>query len=255
MNGEFNKVENNILRVGDAIGANLGNNIISNNLIISSSGDGIFVYSDNNTIIENVISNSPTIGRGIILQGHNNKAINNTMLDLGLEGVVIFEGSYNFVSNNFINNTGLGVFIQFGNNNNIEGNDINGNGNGFYMESSHNNIISNNIIHDGIYPGISMLNSRYNVIKNNIITRHGRGITLQSSSNYNLIWNNTFIDNNLSNGYEYSANNYWNNSEIGNYWDDFENNSGYPNYYEVYGPASGIDYKPIYDGDGDGYYI
>jgi hypothetical protein len=38
----------------------------------------------------------------------------------------------------------------------------------------------------------------------------------------------------------------WNLSTVGNYWDDFEINPGFPNYYEVEGSGTGIDYYPIW---------
>ena len=38
----------------------------------------------------------------------------------------------------------------------------------------------------------------------------------------------------------------WNNTNIGNSWDDFESNEGYPNSYIIDGPGNGVDYLPIW---------
>ncbi|MFH1721394.1 MAG: hypothetical protein ABH950_02180, partial [Candidatus Altiarchaeota archaeon] len=52
--------------------------------------------------------------------------------------------------------------------------------------------------------------------------------------------------NNTVNAYEISGalNNHWNLSDIGNFWDDFEINEGYPDTYIVPGPGDGVDYHP-----------
>jgi len=41
-----------------------------------------------------------------------------------------------------------------------------------------------------------------------------------------------------------STGNLWDNGVVGNYWDDFEFNPGYPDYYEIYGDGDGIDHYP-----------
>jgi hypothetical protein len=46
----------------------------------------------------------------------------------------------------------------------------------------------------------------------------------------------------------------WNLSNIGNFWDDFETNPGYPSYYVIDGEMNRIDWHPISDmqvSDGD----
>ena len=59
-------------------------------------------------------------------------------------------------------------------------------------------------------------------------------------------WYNTFIGSGEGNAYEYETvyNNLWDVDGFGNYWDDFGDNPGYPDYYEVLGEGDGIDWYP-----------
>jgi len=93
--------------------------------------------------------------------------------------------------------------------------------------------------------GIYLYRSKYNNLIANMANNNKYGFYLQKISKYNTIWNNTFIDNTEENAYESnnSNNNKWN-TTIGNYWDDFSQNPGYPNHYEIPGPENGIDHTP-----------
>jgi len=109
-------------------------------------------------------------------------------------------------------------------------------------ESSNNLFINNYAINSKRY-GIELMENSDNnqVTRNTIINSSYSGIILTSNSN-NIIWNNTFTDNNIS-AFDSTSTNNWN-TTIGNYWDDFISNPGYPHFYEIPGPGDGIDWYP-----------
>jgi parallel beta-helix repeat protein len=119
-----------------------------------------------------------------------------------------------------------------------------------YLTYSSNNTIKNNILVSN-KQGIVLASGSYdNLLFNNAI-ENSTNIGAHVFGIRNVFYNNTFKNNNDYNTYEYSGNNYWNLSDVGNYWDDFEGNPGYPNYYLI-PPGNGIDWYPIWDPDGDG---
>ena len=66
---------------------------------------------------------------------------------------------------------------------------------------------------------------------------------------YNLIYCNNFIDNSIH-AYDFGSNNHWNNSVLGNYWDDYDgedlNSDGIGDMpYEIPGIAESRDFKPL----------
>ena len=94
--------------------------------------------------------------------------------------------------------------------------------------------------------GITLNNIQGTTIRNCKVSGYHYGIYFNNSQN-NQIYNNIF-DNNI-NAYETenSFSNEWdlNSWQTGNGWFDLENNSGYPNYYEISGPGNGRDNYPI----------
>lgn len=101
--------------------------------------------------------------------------------------------------------------------------------------------------------GFSLYNTHSNLIHNNLLTGNEYGGYVYGTSTGNTIWYNEFTNNYL-NAKEFSSGNAWDYNEIGNYWDDFEENEGYPNYYEIFGEGDGRDHcaNGICDSDGDG---
>ena len=127
---------------------------------------------------------------------------------------------------------------------------------GIWIEDKQGVTIKNCNLQE-LYFGILLFNSSGNDILENNLHDGYSGISL-TESGYNNIWNNTFTYNKWENSRERinSNNNNWNLSYVGNTWDDFGENPGYPDYYEIKGDGDGIDWHPTgicYDGDSDGY--
>jgi len=156
------------------------------------------------------ISGSGTSDFGIILHGISGSIIKNCNIEGFFGGIYIQSGSdYNNISENNIKNNEAGIFL----------------------EDSNNNNIYNNIIKDHNYDGILIVGDKKNT---------------KTGTSGNVFWNNQFINNPKHVEEESPASNYWNNSNIGNYWDDFETNEGYPCYYKLpYSYVNSIDYWPI----------
>lgn len=106
--------------------------------------------------------------------------------------------------------------------------------------------------------GLALTQSNFNYVSDNDIYENDEGIDL-SDSQHNTLWDNRLYDNAAYNATEdvNSNSNAWN-TTIGNNWDDFATNSGYPTHYVIDGPGDGIDWYPygrvllVYpDGSGD----
>jgi len=190
-------------------------------------------------------------------------------------GIIIESKANTTVKNCVISNFRNGIYLSnYANTNTIQDNVMEYNHVGIHMDSnSDTNIIDNNTISSFTVQGTNMnlINTHNNNISNNILSNASMGIRLYSSVNNNNIFNNDIIDNNGEHGFgvylyassdnifwgnnfvnnryhasevEGSHSNDWNMSNVGNYWDDFEGNPGYPNYYEIPGPGDGIDWYP-----------
>ncbi|MBU2633695.1 MAG: right-handed parallel beta-helix repeat-containing protein [Nanoarchaeota archaeon] len=160
-------------------------------------------------------------------------------LIIGVDGIILdcddhsISGVDSTNSNGIYLNAGEEAIIK---NCNIGGFDV-----GIYLEGVDNNILVNNVIGWNRF-GISVYSSGNNDLSYNTIEGNTyQGMILHSSSSNNNLWNNIFIGNGI-NGDDNGFNN-WNITNIGNHWDDFESNPGYPTYYEING-GNGIDWHP-----------
>lgn len=238
--------------------------------ILNYNGQGIYTYKSNHIIISNntVIGNSHD---GIIVnQGDDymvigNRAIANGQLDASPynNGINIMVSRNSIISNNTCErNLGMGIYsTTFGNNyNNFTYNRILSNGeSGFCLNSDHN-IIQGNFIYNNTQNGfLFYAGADHNNVFNNIIKENkGRGFYSDYAyrwNAYNLFYNNYFIGNQIESVRDGGGNNnLWNNSEIGNYWSDYDgidaNDDGIGDSpYFISSPYGGWDYLPIwYDG-------
>jgi parallel beta-helix repeat protein len=144
--------ENSIVhnRVGVSVTGNR-NSIVRNN-ITSSHLEGLFAYTDSNSIISNnIISGSGW--SGIWLSRSLNMSVyGNSIVGSGESGVFLANSSFNNLVRNRIINNHRGVYlISYSSNNSIVGNNVTGSVHeGFRMrESSGNNIHHNNILNNG----------------------------------------------------------------------------------------------------------
>jgi len=160
------------------------------------------------------------------------------------------------VKNCFVEGFGTGISFDGGMKNTAINNNLDYNWAGIGLLNAKENIIKDNNIDNHLSEthGILVRNSSRNSFVNNIIKGCIYGIFVHEDAFNNIFWFNHLSDNIVYNARQ-SADNYWNSSDFGNYWDDFESNSGYPDFYEVNGPVIGIDWLPnIYDcSDGTDY--
>jgi len=183
--GHRNVVDSNTVKDCGGRGINLESgsgaegNIISNNIVINSSSQGIRIYGNKNVVIGNSIQNIST-SVGIDSAGSNNLIKGNIILYTGLEGIRI-RADNNFVIGNYIYGTGLQTSGTY------DGISIN-------ADNTRYNIISDNFI--------SHFNSSYlkyglgisgddNQTENQFVNNH---IFNYSTGAYNEGTNNTIID-------------------------------------------------------------
>ena len=194
---ETNLNPNDFTNAGQII---LGNctNILVKDIDVSNSSYGIKIYDSNNITVLNAVSSNNYYG--VYLQNTNNS----------------------FIINNTLKYNKFGNFIG-GLNNTVEGNYIYSNlmtmeALTFSFYDDYNKIINNEII--GSQRGIVFRLSSYNLIYGNIIRDNLYGILVLGGSEHNLFYENFFIGNNIhiDGG---STTNKWNNTEIGNYWDNY----------------------------------
>jgi len=192
------------------------NNTISNNLI-SGSSNGIYLMGTYNTISNNLIYNN---NDGIAIRKLNNSLLYNNQFLNNSEGLDILWSYHNNFYNNQFNENDIDIEIIF----------------------SENNTFSNNKFTKNSLSGLSIFSSYNNVINNNTFESCNEGV--YSIYSGDIYYNNIFENNTGGNSYEDgNCSNHWN-TTIGNYWDDFGQNPGYPNYYEIPGSGPGIDYHP-----------
>jgi parallel beta-helix repeat protein len=234
------------------------NNTISGNNASYNTQKGIYLYdSDDNTISGNNANNN--VFSGIMLSYgcyFNNISGNNATNNDG-DGIHLFGQSSpcnnNTISgNNAINNTLNGIYITYCSNNTISGNNADNNTqNGIFLDwDCYSNTISGNNAsyntQNGIYLGVQIT---FNIISGNNIsynTQCGIWITI-TNNDLNLLYNNIF-KNNTVHARDDVGTNFWNNSVIGNYWDNY---TGLDENHDRIGDTphnfiGGTDYLPIW---------
>jgi len=256
------------------------NNIINNNTI-TNNGAGILIYNDwwengdskNNIIQDNFINNS-----GIVISyGNGNKIINNIINNIASYSIWTENCNNNFTNNigdglpiiyansqtNILNQKVALIFLCNAHGSTIQNVTVRGSlimqSNGILLKDTNNTLISESNSSGNRY-GVYLSNSNNNIIANNSFFNNSEaGVSIFSGTN-NIITNNRFIKNGLYNygyplyvnAYVNSAGNIFNVSNLGNYWNDFDLNLGYPTKYIIIDPIA-IDYRPLNDEDNDGY--
>ncbi len=266
------------------------NLIIKNNKITNSSDEGIVFSGGNNNknqILNNIIKGSKT--QGIYTISSRNQIIwNNTIIDSIDSGIQIVKSTYgdnnNITDNSIIGSGSNGIYTQGSSNNNITNNSIIRSGsNGIYIQGGSNNTISNNNVSDSNLDGLYLLDSHNNNISNSIFSNNTKSGTYIQSSYLNQLWENRFINNDLygvriwgsasinnilylnkfigntlntyDDGSSITDLNYWNNSNAGNFWDDYSGEDYNDDEigdtpYEINTPYTVpivMDYLPIWD--------
>jgi parallel beta-helix repeat protein len=159
---------------------NSHNNIISNNIFRDIRNTGMLLHESNHTISDNIIIDS---AQGIWLNGDpdsvsNLTISNNTIADIGYEGILLWCAHGNTITGNNITNARQGVVILESHNNLIKRNNIAHNSQGVFLSlSRRNKFYENNFIDSGYaghveFKGYSFFNRwRGNYWDNQII--HG----------------------------------------------------------------------------------
>jgi parallel beta-helix repeat protein len=173
-------------------------NILVKDIDVSNSSMGICIYNSNNITVLNAVSSNNNYG--ISFRNTNNSFIINSTLKYNKMGN-FFDGSNNTVEGNYIySNLWTADVLTFD------------------LYSDYNKIINNEII--GCISGIVFKLSSHNLISGNIIRDNIYGIKIMGGSEHNLFYENFFIGN-VEHIYGGSTTNKWNNTEIGNYWDNY----------------------------------
>ena len=138
-------------------------------------------------------------------------------------GFYITSDGNNISNNNIVNNLRMnGVYLYDSSYNTIVGNHIENNDyHGMRVEYSSHNIIANNTIVNVRGYGIDLAESTDNLIYGNTVQQcFWGGLVLDNMSTSNTFYHNNFI-NNSQNGFDPAEGNVWDNGSAGNYWDDY----------------------------------
>jgi parallel beta-helix repeat protein len=171
---------------------------------------------------------------------------------------IVIDSDHTTIIRNTIMKSRFGIFLKIRSTNNcIQWNTISNNKRGILLRGSSDNIIfGNKILHNYNYGIYLKEGAEHNHIYDNIIINDTCGIYIKKSPGNpqepspspinNTIYHNNFI-NNSQNACDQSNNTWYKESiQHGNYWDDFEQNPGYPEFYEI--PCgSNVDLYPLTD--------
>lgn len=212
----------------------------------------IFLINCTSILVKDVdVSNS---SMGISISHSNNITVLNAVSSNNDYGVNLRNTNNSFFINNTFKYNKYGSLFD-GLNNTVEGNYIYSNvwttaeGLTFNLFDDYNKILNNEIV--GCIMGLVFKASSHNVISGNIIRDNLYGIVVMGGSEHNLFYENFFRGNNIhvDGG---STTNKWNNTEIGNYWDNYtgldNNGDGIGDTPHIVDYSSlTLDYLPIVD--------
>jgi len=192
------KITNEVSPARSGIRLESNNNTIMDNNI-SNNVHGIFaIRSQNNIIINNFCSNNENEGIVLYYHSDNNLLDNNSCMD-NQKGIYLWHYSINnSITNNTCSNNGDGIFIEESNNNTISGNLLIGNERtNLMLHESHSNTVINNkgsqstgIIGICIWINIS----DRNFLSNNVCMNNIWGIDINHGQG-NIITQNYLLNN------------------------------------------------------------
>jgi len=273
---ENNTLSENIVKDNDNMGIELyeSNYNIINDSVAINNVYAIYLYESNyNKIYGNNATDNKHNGIHLFRSHHNNISENLGTNNREASGISLSQSNFNEISGNDVqNNYDFGIFLEGSDRNIIEGNFAKINTRGIEIVYSDNNTLIENIVdnndEEGIYiyqsnnntvlgnivknntDGLFFYNSNYTVVSGNYFKdNYNYGVRIfDSDSQYNIFYKNLFLGN-IEHAIDNGLNNNWNNSVIGNYWDNYagidadKNGIGdTPHVFE-----GGTDYLPIYD--------
>ncbi len=238
--------ENNMY--GSGLGFPLGGATFSMNIIENSNnvnGGPIYLYVNKTNLKPNDFS----IAGQIILVNCTNSLIKDVNVSYSSIGISLYDSNNITVLNSISSNNYYGLILRNTNNSYLVGNifkknkagnrmgglnnkitrnyfssyNYHGTGLEFSFFSNNNTISDNEFINN--YWGLRLILSSYNIISGNILKENIYGIGLMTGSEYNRFNENFFIGNmeHVEGG---GIHNDWNNTVIGNYWDNYTGNDG-----------------------------
>jgi len=233
------------------------NNTISGNTANNNADYGIYLYEfcNYNTISNNEANENDYSGISLEYECNNNTISGNTVNNNVDYGMYFYDScGYNTISNNFVNGSvELGISLHwYSSNNTIVDNIANYNGIiGIELyDYCENNTVSNNIVSFNGLNGIGIYDfSNYNNLTENLLFNNTSGVYIDNGDN-NSIYEN-FFSKNFEHAFDDGIDNKWNNTVIGNYWDNHTgpdvNDDGIVDnsYTYIGGPVGSIDYLPI----------
>ncbi|MEJ2294707.1 MAG: NosD domain-containing protein [Candidatus Lokiarchaeota archaeon] len=232
----------------------LGNRIYDNNVY------GINIENDcqENVISNNTITNLATNQQDYGIRLHSdcdqNTITLNIIEDLNSNGIYMVTSDQNSVSDNQIIECGSGMYMLIDYQSIITGNTISGGSYGIIMSACDGGEFAHNFINETVNYAIRIyINSDNNEFYENFIKDNDNiGIQLDDPSDTNNdFYKNSFISNGIH-AYDNGTATSWDDSAIGNYWDDYigedlnyDNRGDTP--YNISGAANAKDNLPIYD--------
>ncbi|GAI75085.1 unnamed protein product, partial [marine sediment metagenome] len=233
------------------------NNVYDNNVYginIEDSCEGNLIY--NNTL-KNVVANQQDYGIRLDNDCHQNNISLNTMENLNNYGIMIVTSDQNSVTNNQIVDISIGMYMLIAQQSKILSNTISGGSTAIIMSACNGGEIIGNFINNTANYGIRLYtNCDDNEFHDNIIKdNNGFGVQLYTPLNdNNLFYKNSFISNGV-NAFDNGTANFWNNTLIGNYWDNYTGLDADDDLigdisHNIPGTANSNDSLPIWD-DGD----
>ncbi|MGQ4876294.1 MAG: NosD domain-containing protein [Promethearchaeia archaeon] len=197
------------------------------------SGSGT---KDDPYVIKNLLIDNNRKGSAII--------INNSRVFFTIQNCTVFNSS----------NKGAGIKLVNTTNGIIQSCKIENNtGYGILMINTNKTSIINSTISNNTLIGILVAeNSNNNNFTGNKLTKNNVGIGINHTScSANLIWNNNFTQSFSHQASDNGTNNFWNNTLIGNYWDDYtgkdmDDNGIGETPYDIWGSSNNKDYLPIW---------
>jgi len=235
-------------------------NDILGNIICDNNDNGIVFYDNckKNVVYNNTIKNTITTQQDFGIRVESNSDHNiisqNIIEDLNNYGIRLMTSDNTTILNNKIMNSGFGIYMLLTLQSNIISNTISGGSTAILMSAGDQGKINSNFINNTGNNGILIiLNSNDNEFHDNIIKdniNYGVYIEDPSDSN-NIFYKNSFISNRvhiIDNG----TANFWNNTVIGNYWDNYSGaDLNYDNIgdtpFSIAGSAHANDSLPIVD--------
>lgn len=220
--GKFNIGYGNTIMSYGIILNEVTNTTVSNNLVVNHNASGIaLLKASYNLIKDNVLDNNSVCGISLTESFQNR--ISKNIASRNKYGIGLNLSTTNTLIQNNLKVNNYGIAFNNCTDNLILENKVLNNVDGIVLSLSKKTDVFRNKIYNNSNTGILLYNnSKFNIIEGNRIKNNGNfGVNI--SSNENFLYNNYFFHN-LQHAIDEGINNNWNNSDVGNYWDDYLGN-------------------------------